>query len=294
MIMRTKTRIFCLLLVVFCLSCTYAQIGKCTIFACSDVENSTSGGENCRKLPCLMYHSVLKSKQGAYIVSPAQIESDLRTLSELGYTTVTVDELVAYADGEGDLPEKPILITFDDGHYNNLYYAEKLFAKYDMHAVVNLVGRFSEYTTASGDRDNPNYSHITWDEVTEMCSRGVFEAGNHTYNMHNYRPRFGVGQRSGETDYDYTAAVVADVGKLQRKLFELTGKECRVFAYPFGKYGKLSESILCGMSFRITLTCNEGVSTVYKGRPETLHLLKRVNRSGNYDVATVMRKIGAF
>lgn len=118
------------------------------------------------------------------------------------------------------------------------------------------------------------------------------EIGNHTYNMHNYSPRFGASQRRGETDEQYCLALSADIGNVQKRIFEQTGCECKVFAYPFGKYSKLSEATLRGMGFRITLTCNEGVSTVTANRPETLYLLKRVNRSGLYDTLTLLRKLG--
>ena len=243
-------------------------------------------------LPCIMYHSVLKSRQGKYIVSPTQLENDLSALRKLGYTAVTTKQLIDFVDGIGALPTKPILITFDDGHYNNLFYAEPLLQKYDMCAVINIIGRFTEYSTTSGDSDNPNYSHVTWQEVGQLAARGVMEIGNHTYNMHNYSPRFGASQRSGETDEQYCRALSADIGNVQKRIFEQTGCECKVFAYPFGKYSKLSEATLRGMGFRITLTCNEGVSTVTANRPETLYLLKRVNRSGLYDTLTLLRKLG--
>ena len=282
---KIRPVIFWITFVAVCLACTSIQVRICA-FGATDTQC-----DDTRQLPCLMYHSVLKSKQGAYIVSPSQIESDLRALKNLGYVSVTTEQLTGFVDGENDLPQKPILITFDDGHYNNLYYAEQLLAKYQMHAVLNIVGCFSEYSTTSGDKDNPNYSHITWDEIAQMSDNGVFEAGNHTYNMHKYKPRFGIAQKVGESDSEYTQALVNDIGKLQQKLFELTNKECRIFAYPFGKYSSLSEATLSGMGFRITLTCNEGVSTIKRGHPESLHLIKRINRSGNYDTQTVLQKL---
>lgn len=247
--------------------------------------------ENSVELPILMYHSVLKSKNGTYIVSPAQLEEDFKQIIKNGYTTVTCEEIIKFVDGEGTLPKKPILITFDDGHYNNMYYALPLLKKYNLKAVLNVIGKFSDFSTTSGDIDNPNYSHVTWDEVTEMSNEGVMEIGNHTYNMHNYKPRFGIAQNYGESDEQYVAALKKDIGKLQKILFEHTGKQCKVLAYPFGKYNTIAEKTLVEMGFRIMFTCNEGVSTITRGKPESLYKLKRINRSGLYDTATVMNKI---
>ena len=239
-------------------------------------------------LPVLMYHSVLKSRSGVYIVSPAQLESDFKALKDAGYTAVTVEQVINFVDNKGDLPSKPILITFDDGHYNNMYYALPLLKKYNHKALLNVIGKFSDFSTSSGDIDNPNYSHVTWDEVGQMSNGGVMEIGNHTYNMHNFKPRYGVAQKYGESDAEYVQALKADIGKLQQILFENTGRQCVAFAYPFGKYNTIAERTLVEMGFRIMFTCNEGVSRISRGKPESLYKLKRINRSGRYDTATVM------
>lgn len=258
-----------------------------TSIGCSSAFAETQGV----KLPVLMYHSVLKSKNGVYIVSPQQLEQDFKKIKENGYTAVTCRQVIDYVDGKGDLPKKPILITFDDGHYNNMYYALPLLRKYGLHAVLNVIGKFSDFSTTSGDIDNPNYSHVTWDEIAEMSSENVMEIGNHTYNMHNYKPRFGLSQNYGESDEQYVLTLKNDINKLQKILFENTGKQCRVLAYPFGKYNTIAEKTLVDMGFRIMFTCNEGVSVIYKGKPESLYKLKRINRSGKYDTQTVFDKI---
>lgn len=242
-------------------------------------------------LPVLMYHSILKSRKGTYIVNPSQLEADFKRIIDEGYTAVTSEQVISFVDGKGELPAKPIMITFDDGHYNNMYYALPLLKKYDLHAVLNVIGKFSDFSTSSGDIDNPNYSHVTWDEVAEMSNGRVMEIGSHTYNMHNYKPRFGLSQNYGESDEQYVAALKSDIDKLQKILFEYTGKQCRVLAYPFGKYNTIAENTLVNMGFRMMFTCNEGVSYVTRGKPESLYKLKRINRSGLYDTATVINKI---
>ena len=242
-------------------------------------------------LPVLMYHSVLKSKNGTYIVNPSQLEADFKRIIDEGYTAVTSEQVINFVDGKGELPNKPIMITFDDGHYNNIYYALPLLKKYKLKAVLNVIGKFSDFSTDTGDADNPNYSHLTWDEVAEISNGAVMEIGNHTYNMHNYKPRFGISQKYGESDEQYVAALRNDIDKLQKILFEHTGKQCRVLAYPFGKYNTIAENTLVNMGFRMMFTCNEGVSYVTRGKPESLYKLKRINRSGKYDVETVFRKV---
>ena len=76
------------------------------------------------KLPVIMYHSLLKDEklQNDYTVSPTLFENDLKYLTENGYTTVVVKDLTDYVYGKKSLPEKCIMLTFDDGYYNNYYY----------------------------------------------------------------------------------------------------------------------------------------------------------------------------
>ena len=80
--------------------------------------------EEAVEVPILMYHGILKDKklQGKYVIGPDLLESDLCYLKEHGYTAVVMQDLIDYTNG-GDLPEKPIMITFDDGYYNNYLYA---------------------------------------------------------------------------------------------------------------------------------------------------------------------------
>ena len=93
------------------------------------------------RLPVVMYHSILKNpvKKSEYVVSPDLLEKDLKYLKKKGYTPVFMKDVIAYEEGKGTLPAKPIVLSFDDGYYNNYYYAFPLLRKYDMKAVISIV-----------------------------------------------------------------------------------------------------------------------------------------------------------
>lgn len=242
------------------------------------------------RLPVLMYHSILNSKSGVYIVSEEQFESDIKGLAALNYSFVLPEEAIAYAEGRGNLPEKPIMITFDDGHYNTMYYALPILRKYNGKAVVNVIGAFSEYSSTSGDDSNPNYSHLTWEQIKFLRDSEIFEIGNHTYDMHKFKPRYGIMPKPGESGEDYEKALAGDAGRLQDKLAEY-GVYPKVFAYPFGRYSDTAREILLGAGFKMFLTCNEGVSVVKFGDPGSVFAVKRINRRGNYSTDAVLEKI---
>ena len=165
----------------------------CGIFFLVFVSSADSREEAAVTLPVLMYHSVCNGEPTEYRVTPEQLESDLEWLSENGYKSVTAAEVTAYANSRGDLPEKPVMITFDDGYYNNLAYALPLLEKYDMTAVVSVVGEYTD-KDAAADPHVPSYSYLTWEDIGELSDSGRVEIGAHTYAMHSlYSGRKGCG-----------------------------------------------------------------------------------------------------
>ncbi|MBR6521240.1 MAG: polysaccharide deacetylase family protein, partial [Oscillospiraceae bacterium] len=133
MIRKTAAVCSCVLLLMLCLPSARAQQSV--------------------QLPILMYHHISTdpSRLGDYVVSPETFENDLKYLSRLGYTSISLAELIAYVDGRGSLPEKPIMITFDDGQRSFAEYALPLLEKYDMCAVAAIVGKYADDYTQSGD-----------------------------------------------------------------------------------------------------------------------------------------------
>lgn len=246
------------------------------------------------RLPIVMYHDVMKARTGRYIVSPAQLESDVSALLDAGYAFVSPREVIAYAEGKGALPERPVMLTFDDGHYNNAFYGLPVFEKYDAKATFFIVGEYADRYSESvkSERDNPNYSCLTWDEVSELSRSRLVSIGSHSFDMHAIGARHGIAQKSGESDEAYAAALKADTEKLQYRMETFTGGRSVTYAYPFGLYNKLSQSTLEELGYKMFFTCNEHVSTVRFGDPDSIKELGRFNREGSYTTKTLLKKLG--
>ena len=103
------------------------------------VSSIISGAE--RDLPVVMYHQLTKNpkKSGKYVLTVEQFEKDLMFLKAKGYRSVTVKQLLDFSQGKGDVPEKAILITFDDGQETLYEYALPLLEKYGFTAVGFVV-----------------------------------------------------------------------------------------------------------------------------------------------------------
>ena len=131
------------------------------IGASTKLPDPLAAGSQGTELPILMYHSVLRDEKrsGKYIVSPHTIEEDLAYRSGHGYTAILPAELAGIVNRGGRLPEKPVIISLDDGYLNNLTYVLPLLEQYDMKAVIAVVGSYSEKFSEKPD-PNPAYARL--------------------------------------------------------------------------------------------------------------------------------------
>ncbi len=229
------------------------------------------------KLPILMYHHISerKSKLNKYTISPNEFESDLDYIQRNGYTTVGIQDLIKYTSC-GDLPDNPIMITFDDGYESVYNYAYSALKKRNMKAVVNIIAKYSELYSKSDDH-NVNYAHLTFEQLREMTNDNTFEIGNHTYNLHLSGERKGIQKKKNESDEKYAEIISTDIKKAQMTIADNVYKTPAVFAYPFGAISKQALPVLKKIGFSAVFCCWEKENTL-TGDKEELYHLNRFNR----------------
>ncbi len=232
------------------------------------------------EVPILMYHNIFRNSNpsGDYIISEAAFEKDLIYLTEKGYTTIVMQDLINYTEGKGSLPEKPVILTFDDGYYNNCAYAYPLLKKYNSKAVISIIGYYTDLYTKNPD-ENPAYSHLTWPDIKEMMKSGLVEFQNHSYNLHTTdKGRSGTKKKKGENLAEYTAVLTSDLGQLQDAFSASCGYTPTTFTYPFGSVSEASFDIIKKMGFKASLSCESGMNRISKN-PDDLYMLKRYLRT---------------
>lgn len=215
-------------------------------------------------VPVIMYHSILEdeSLQGKYVISPKQLEDDLLYLSENGYTSITVSDLISYVENGVPLPEKPVMLTFDDGYYNNYLYAYPLMKKYGFKMVLSVIGKYTEDYSQTNEV-NAYYSHCTWDQLREMENSGFVEVQNHSYNMHTYdKGRNGTKKNSWESLDNYREILSGDIMKCQSGLIENSGITPKAFIYPYGAISAESVDIIKSLGFKATFSCEEKINLI--------------------------------
>lgn len=106
----------------------------CSVIISSSAANTyaeVQGGqitEDGIAVPIIMYHSILKNSHlGKYVITPEEFEEDIRYLNEHKYNSITMTDLINYVYNNGDIPLKPVVITFDDGNLNNYIYMVNLY-----------------------------------------------------------------------------------------------------------------------------------------------------------------------
>lgn len=222
------------------------------------------------KLPVLMYHHVVPDGQECNdaAITVSRLEQDFQWLNENGYRTVLPRELAA---GQ-PLPEKAVLITFDDGYRSNYELAYPLFQKYQIKAAIAIMVYMQDVWADS---------FLTWDMCREMSASGLVEIGSHGYAVHNLDWRKGVpvsGQangverKAGESDADFKSRVLNDLQKSYDRIYAEVGTAPTYFAYPFGKTDPSADAFLKTL-FPVT-----AVTVTGKAPADLSRGLQRLNR----------------
>lgn len=243
-------------------------------------------------VPIIMYHSVLQdpNRSGKFVVTPTTLENDMVYLKKNGYETVFVRDLIEYVYNDTPLPKKPVILTFDDGHYNNITYLLPLLEKYDMNAVISVVGSYTEQFSKE-DSHNPNYSYLTWEDIRELEQSGRIEIANHTYHLHEKSNRKGCNIMSGEEIEDYQENLKQDLETLQAALKEKSNiSQPITFTYPFGYICPESQNPIEKTGFLASLSCYERINQISKNK-NCLYTLGRFNRPEGISTDEFMKKI---
>lgn len=240
--------------------------------------NDTSN--NGIKLPIIMYHHISKSESrlNDFTIKPEQFEKDMLYLKEKGYETISVKQLLDYVNNNEPLPDKPVMITFDDGHESFNEYIYPILKKYDLKAVLSVVGSYTDTYTENEDH-NINYSYLTWKQINELADSGIVEIGNHTYDLHTIdKGRKGCSKNPGEDVEQYRNFLTKDVLKLQDKITNYTGSNLKIFTYPFGRFSKETKEIIKDLDFSVIFNCAQVVNIIDRNNPDILYNLGRFNR----------------
>jgi len=247
----------------------------------------TEGPRN--EFMALCWHDVVDESAGEfdadpYSISTADLLQQLEWLAAHDYTAVRIDDLLAAQAGERPLPERAVLLTFDDGLASVRERVLPLLRLYDFPAVVSIVGAWTETAGAGpsaylGDGSRAR-RYATWDDLRELVDSGLVEIASHSYAGHTFvpsDPQGNLGQsyvtRRFESDprepgrgaREEEAAYLARVNKdLERNLDlieQRLGLRPRVMTWPYGRSNGAIETLASELGATVTLGLRKGVAT---------------------------------
>ncbi len=245
-------------------------------------------------LPIVMYHHVSPDPNacGDYTVSTESLTQDFAYLQERGYRSVSLADLRAFVRGEADLPEKSVMITFDDGQESFLAYVLPLLEAYDFSAVCAIIGTCADAYTKVSDH-HLSYSYLSWEEIQDLSRSPHVEFSLHTQNMHNIEARKGCQIKAGETTEVYKQRFSEDLAQLEAGFAKYTGDIPRAFAYPYGFECPEALEVLQTRGYDILFTCHDRVNQL-QGKAEDLLSLGRFNRPYTADRQQFFQSMGIF
>jgi len=184
-------------------------------------------------VPILNYHKV-DTLHHSLSVLPENFEKQMAYLNENGYHTITPDQLMAYLKFGAPLPDKPVMITFDDGYLCNYTNAFFIMKKYGFTGTVFLVtGKISQ-----------DHRFMNWDQVREMQREG-FVFGSHTVNHASL----------AKVD---PAQIETELAESRDEIERQLGRKPRYFAYPTGAYNLQIEQAVRQAGYRAAFTVRYG------------------------------------
>ncbi len=185
---------------------------------------------NKNKIPVLCYHNLATAEEKTnfesekdWTIDVKNFEEQLKYFKKHNYKTLTMEEFYEWKQGMLNLPQKSVLITFDDGFLSNYHYAFPLLKKYNMNATVFLIGEYVQNATQTDWNGN-----IKTYMPLELVEKSKEEYPNidfcsHTYGLHYHNSINEVSKEQMEKDFS---------------VFKNNITDTKFLAYPFGQYNE--------------------------------------------------------
>lgn len=222
---------------------------------------SAQAGDGTRRrirVPILMYHYISEPPEDAdeyrtdLSVPPERFRQQLQYLKDHGFTTIDFYDLSLAVTARKELPEKPIILSFDDGYLDNYQYAFPMLREFGFSGTFFIVTEFV-------DTQTPGY--MTWAMIEEMAAAGM-RIENHS-----------------KTHADMTAqerdGLLWQIRGAQETLAAHLGYAPRFFCYPGGRYDEDTIAMLQELDFWGAVTTSGGKWHGFEDRFEWSRLRMR-------------------
>lgn len=216
-----------------------------------------------------MYHHIAEDSTYPYSLSKEQFISHVKVLRRQGFSAIGFDELYTSNFDVSQLPEKPILITFDDAYRSVYEQAFPVLTQFDMKATLFVVSQcIGEYNRWEADKTIERLDLMSASELKEVVAAG-WEVGSHS-QTHCDLVNCNSEQRQQEIQHS------------KKDLERLLSREIKTFAYPYGRH--TSEVAAC-----IEASGYRGAVSIFSTAPTVLTDPFRMRRIYPHQADSILR-----
>jgi len=228
----------------------------------------------------LCYHDVEDEypDQTYLSVRSDHLVEQLAWLHENGYQAVTIDQVLDARAGRRALPEKSVLLTFDDGYRSFYTRVLPILKAWNWPAVLAPVGVWmdtpQDQQVDFGGQLTERERFLNWQQIAEIARSGLVEIAAHTDHSHygiianpqgNTQPAaanraFDSKRGRYETDAELNARMKADVIAITEKIRRVTGKKPRVWVWPYGAASGTTLRIVAEEGYQVAMVLDDGLS----------------------------------
>lgn len=227
-----------------------------------------------KRIPILMYHSIeakesnrINEDEKFYNITPERFREQINYLRKNGYNTINVNELWRIED-EQDLPRKPIILTFDDGHISHYEAVLPVLKK------AGYTGIFFLISDEIGKKDRLN-----WEQARKLDTSGM-DIGSHGANH----------DKINKLPYQN---LIIELKASKLELEDNIGHEVMAFSIPRGFYSPKISNVARGMGYKFVFTSFIGNSTLYSN-PYRMRRTVMLNRYSMEDFIAIVQKAPMF
>ena len=181
------------------------------------------------KVAVLGYHNIvnINDESSDMSIYVKKFEKEMKYLKDMNFKTLTLDEMNDYMNGKLKINKKTVLITFDDGYKSNYEYAFPILKKYNLNAVVFIIGK--ETINNSDTYFNKELIEKTKKEYPNI------EFASHTFDMHDNKRVTNMSYEEILNDFNNQQTVI----------------DTKYLAYPYGIYNDTIINVLKDKKYKL-------------------------------------------
>ncbi len=224
------------------------------------------------KVPVLNYHNLSLTGSSRMMIPKEKFERQMAYLRDNGYRVISLDRFFDFLDFNGQLPEKSVVITFDDGWRPVYEIAWPVLKKYGYTATLFV---YTDLIVGSSKT-------LNWDMIRQMAAEGL-DIQCHTKSHRNLSKK-----KAEESPAEYLAAVNYELTESARIIKEKVGVDVKYLAYPYGETNDQVIHLLQDNGFRGAFTTKRGQNPFFSD----YYRIKRCMIFGEFDIEKFKKNLG--